>query len=156
VWLLHHLYLDQLNEQIIEWAAHWNAHMIHLKREKNKSPRCMFLQGARGRNAPGMREAAEALEEAIEDVAKFGVDYDALEDGALIDHLQARDGNPFDDHAPDRFNEVRCEAPEPPLSVDQLRVLDETLREDFDLATKNMEVWNLIWDRALRLCRAVW
>ena len=40
--------------------------------------------------------------------------------------------------------------------VDQLRVLDNTLREDFDLATKNVEVWKLIWDRALRVCHAVW
>ena len=156
VWLLHHLYLDLLNEQIMEWAAHWNAHTICLKREKNKSPRRMFLQGTRERNAPGMREVTEAHEEAIEDLAKFGVDYDAMEDGALIDHLQAHNGNPFHDHAPNHFNKVRCEAPEPPLTVDQLRVLDNTLREDFDLATKNMEVWKLIWDRALRVCHAVW
>ena len=116
----------------------------------------MFLQSACKCNAPGMREATEAHEEDIEDLAKFGVDYDAVEDSVLIDHLQARDGNPFDDHAPNHFNEVRCEAPEPPLTVDQLRVLDDTLRTDFDLATKNMEVWKLIWDRALRVCHAVW
>jgi hypothetical protein len=103
-----------------------------------------------------MREATEAREEAIEDVANFGIDYNALEDGALIDHLQACNGNPFDDHAPDHFNEVQCEGPEPPLMADQIRVLDVTLQDIFGRASQNMEVWKLIWDRALRFCQTVW
>jgi hypothetical protein len=106
----------------------------------------MFLQGAWERDAPGMLEAIEAHQDTIDD----------LVDDELIDHLVACDGNPFEDHAPARFNEVHCEGPEPPLTMEQIRVLEETLREEFDMTMKNMEVSKLIWDRALRLCHTLW
>ena len=153
VWLLHHLLLDMLNEQIVEWAAHWNAHTMRLWWETNKSPRQMFLQGARERNAPGMRENVEEQEERIENLDEFGINYDDLADDELINNLAARNGNPFEAHVPGRFNEVQFDAPEAPLMAEQLRTLDETLRDAFDMTTKNMEVWKLIWDRALTLDR---
>ncbi|KAM6496392.1 hypothetical protein JOM56_009098, partial [Amanita muscaria] len=42
IWLLHHLYLRALNEEILGWAEHWNSHTMRLKHEANKSPRQMF------------------------------------------------------------------------------------------------------------------
>jgi hypothetical protein len=49
IWLLHHLFLESLNNDIQEWAEHWNAHGMRLKREKDKVPRDMFILGMRRR-----------------------------------------------------------------------------------------------------------
>ncbi|KIL54099.1 hypothetical protein M378DRAFT_57620, partial [Amanita muscaria Koide BX008] len=88
-----------------------------------------------------------------EDPEPFGIDHEALEDGALIDHMMDREENPFENHVPDRFNEVRCEPPNCPLGPAEMQRLDATLAQEFDMDTKSMEIRRIIWDRALQLCR---
>jgi hypothetical protein len=148
IWLLHHLFLNILNEELLEWAEHWNTHTMRLKHEGNKSPRQMFMMG--------LRECLmDAEDEVGEDPEPFGIDHEALEDGALIDHMMDREDNPFENHVPDRFNEVRCEPPNCPLGPAEMQRLDATLAQEFDMATKSMEIRRIIWDRALGLCRAL-
>ena len=88
----------------------------------------------------------EEQEERIENLDEFGINYDNLADDELINNLAACDGNPFEAHVPGCFNKVQFDTPEAPLTAEQLRTLDETLRDAFDMTTKNMEVWKLIWD----------
>ena len=38
IWLLHHLFLHLLNDNIMEWAEHWNAHVMCLKGQKDRAP----------------------------------------------------------------------------------------------------------------------
>jgi hypothetical protein len=126
---------------------------MQLKYECNKSPQQMFMMGLQERavsvtGTTGMQTEDDPLE----DPNTLRVNYEALEDGALIDHMMDQDENPFADHIPDRFSEVRCEPPGCPLAPAEVEHLDATLNLEFDMSTKNLEIRKMIWDRALLLC----
>jgi hypothetical protein len=148
IWLLHHLFLDVLNRDILEWAEHWNSHVMRLQHQVNEAPRDMFLFGL-------TRRPIGIQEDDVGDVDQFGIDWEDLEDEELIQALQERAENPFDDYAPDRMNNVPCEAPDCPLSMDQVQGLKRVLYVEFDMDTHSMDVWRQIWIRALTLCRGL-
>ncbi|KAK2459242.1 hypothetical protein APHAL10511_008741 [Amanita phalloides] len=152
IWLLHHLFLDPLNEDILEWAEHWNAHIMHLKYESNKSPHQMFLMGLREREMTAMDVQNRTADEEVHDPKAYGIDYEALEDGELIDHMLDWDKNPFDNHTPDRFNKVQCDPLNCPLEPDEVHHLDATIAQEYDITTYNMDIQKMIWVRALSIC----
>ena len=151
IWLLHHLFLETLNNNIQEWAEHWNAHGMRLKREKDKVPRDMFILGMRRRVVD---DAAVRQEEAVEDVEEFGIDWDGIEDEQLVRELQGQAENPFDGYAPDALNEVPCKPPDCPLTLNQVNGLDATLSTQFNMtAFHDMDVYTAVWIQALTWCR---
>jgi hypothetical protein len=159
LWLLHHLFLETLNNDIQQWAEHWNAHGMRLKREKDKVPRDMFIIGMRRR---GVDDTIARQEDAVENVEEFGIDWEGLpdvgglvpDDEELVRQLQERGQNPFDDYAPDTLNEVPCEPPECPLTLDQVNGLESTLSARFNMSTSHdMDVYTDVWIRALAWCR---
>jgi len=148
VWLLHYLFLETLNNDIQKWAEHWNAHGMRLKREKDNVPRDMFILGMRRRVVD---DTIGRQEEAVEDVQEFGIDWD---DEELVRQLRARSVNPFNGYAPDTLNEVPCEAPECPLTLDQVNGLESALSAQFIMSTSHdMDVYTSVWIRALAWCR---
>ena len=150
IWLLHHLFLDSLNGEILKWAEHWNTHVMRLKDRKNMAPRDMFILGLSKR--PAVIDV-RGQDENIGDVEEFGVDWEGLDDEELIRELQERGENPFDDYAPDTLNEVPCEPPHCPLTRDQVDALDTFLRTEFNMETNNVHVKTGMWTRALTWCR---
>ncbi|KAF8337808.1 hypothetical protein F5887DRAFT_890337 [Amanita rubescens] len=149
LWLIHHLFLHNLNNNIEEWAEDWNSHVMRLKGQKNRAPRDMFLSGLRERlNVDGVWRQ----EDDIENVGEFGIDWEGVEDEELIRELQSRGENPFDDYAPDNMNDVPCEAPDCPLTRPQVEELDYILQEVFDRDTHDSDVKTAIWIRALTWC----
>ncbi|KAK2462987.1 hypothetical protein APHAL10511_004996 [Amanita phalloides] len=91
-------------------------------------------------------------DEEVHDPEAYGIDYEALEDGELIDHMLYQDENPFDNHAPDRFNKVQCDPPNCPLELDEVHHLDVTIAQEYDITTYNMDIRKMIWVRALSIC----
>ena len=150
LWLVHHLFLNRLNDDIVEWAEHWNAHVMRLKGQTNMTPRDMFLRGL-GRHAAN--EAARRQEEAVEDVTQLAIEWDNVEDEDLVRQLQERGGNPFDNYAPDALSHVPCEPPECPLTRDQLDQLDTLIAMEFDMNTYDVDVYTAVWTRALTWSR---
>ena len=151
IWLLHHLFLKSLNNDIQEWAEHWNAHGMHLKREKDKVPRDMFILGLR---RCVVDDGIVRQEESLEDVEEFGIDWDGTDNAQLVQELQGQAENPFDGYAPDMLNEVPCEPPECPLTCDQVDDLDAVLSMLFNTtASHDMDVYTAVWIQALVLCR---
>jgi hypothetical protein len=151
IWLLHHLFLKSLNNDIQEWAEHWNAHGMHLKREKDKVPRDMFILGMRRRV---LDNTIVRQEEAVEDVDQFGIDWDGADDEQLVRKLQEQAENPFDGYAPDTLNEVPCEPPECPLTCNQVNGLDAALSMQFNMtASHDMDVYTAVWIQVLAWCR---
>lgn len=151
LWLIHHLFLDNINDDIHEWAEDWNSHIMRLKGQKDRAPRDMFLIGLRRRLA--VEEEVRIQEEDIDDVERFGIDWEDLEDEDLIRELQERGENPFDDYAPDHMNDIPCEAPDCPLTGPQVEGLDHLLQEEFDRNTHDTDVKTAMWIRALTWCR---
>lgn len=43
IWLLHHLFLDAINQNALEWAEAWNNHTITIHGERQRSPCDMFF-----------------------------------------------------------------------------------------------------------------
>lgn len=152
LWLLHHLFLDDLNDDIQEWAEHWNAHVMCLKGQKNRAPRDLFLIGLRRRLAD---LGIQRQEDNIDDLERFGIDWEDADDQELIRELRERGENPFDDYAPDNMNDVPCEALDCPLTGLQVQRLDQVLQEEFDRDRDEREVKRAIWIRALMWCRDI-
>jgi hypothetical protein len=45
IWLLHHIFLDQLNDELLQWANVWNCHPIQERGGGNESPQERFYFG---------------------------------------------------------------------------------------------------------------
>jgi hypothetical protein len=81
IWLIHHLFLNCLNGDIVEWAEHWNAHVMRLKDQRNATPRDMFLRGLR--RCPTRRQG-----DAIPGVGHVPVDGNTMEDEDIVRQLR--------------------------------------------------------------------
>jgi hypothetical protein len=79
-WLVHHLFLGELNGELQSWGKGWNHHKMQLKGEKNKSLMEMFLIGMVERETPGVHEWIEQQEATVEDLPNYGVAWDELDD----------------------------------------------------------------------------
>lgn len=149
LWLVHHLFLHLLNDDIINWSKDWNSHVMRLKEQRNSTPRDLFLLGLRRRQ---IDDAIGRQEEHIHDLREFGVDWDALRDEELVRQLQEQGENPFNNYAPDTLSDVPCEPPECPLTRDERNELDALLATEFNLDTYDMDVYKAVWIRALAWC----
>ncbi|KAF8325298.1 hypothetical protein F5887DRAFT_889403 [Amanita rubescens] len=150
LWLLHHLFLANVNDDIQRWTAQWNSHVMRLKGQRNQAPRDMFMIGLARRMAV---DDIRIQEEDVRDLGQFGIDWEDMDDEDLIQALQERGENPFDDYAPDRMNDVPCEPPDCPLTMDQVDGLDAVLQREFDMNTYDMDVKTRVWICALVWCR---
>ena len=57
IWLLHHLFLDDINRDVLVWAETWNNHKLQIRGERQQSPQEIFFfsmleDGPRGLNGP--------------------------------------------------------------------------------------------------------
>jgi hypothetical protein len=161
LWLLHHLFLPMLNRDLSCWAEHWNAHVIQLKNERNKSPQEMFFFGMLERRVPGVLEVIqdeeregspeeEHLEVALDVMDALG----EMNDEVIVSEFRARNGNPFEDHIPTNFSVVHCEPPRCPLNPGHVDDLNSVLRAEFDICTTSMVVRRMMWRRALNYSSA--
>jgi hypothetical protein len=73
IWLLHYLFLEQLNTEIQSWIEMWNAHKLEMRNETDKSPREMFYFGSLERGIRGLFPPANLGEE-IGDYQEYGID----------------------------------------------------------------------------------
>jgi hypothetical protein len=147
IWLIHHLFLDHVNSNIVEWAEHWNVHVMRLRDQRNATPRDMFLCGLR-------RRAARRGEDAVPGLGQVPlIDWNTMEDEDIVRQLQEQRENPFNNYAPDTLNHVPCEPPECPLMVDQVDQLDALVSTEFNMNAYDMGVCTLVWIQALSWCR---
>ncbi|KII89575.1 hypothetical protein PLICRDRAFT_108288 [Plicaturopsis crispa FD-325 SS-3] len=73
VWLLHHLFLPSINQQLAFFAESWNQHRIQIRNGPNRLPADMFgfdmfVHGVRG----GRLQIEDGL--SAEEIEVFGVD----------------------------------------------------------------------------------
>ncbi|KAF8176644.1 hypothetical protein K438DRAFT_1908667 [Mycena galopus ATCC 62051] len=134
VWLLHHLFLDAINQDAQEWAEAWNSHKITVPNERKQSP------------------------EKFDDLANFGVNWEGQVNPELISHHTANNTavtseNPFDgDALPAHMSEVTVESPNSPFSPEQCTQLDAELALVINTASRDMAVRKQVWKEALRIC----
>ncbi|KAJ7149793.1 hypothetical protein C8R43DRAFT_887774 [Mycena crocata] len=125
IWLLHYLFLHQINEQLRFFMEAWNQHQIQIRNGPNRSPADMFgfdmlVHGVRGTDPM-----------ANDELEVFGVDWEALHEDDLLESRQ--DNNLTSEGStswigrigpPPResMNEVSVEPPWGPFSGAELQV----------------------------------
>ncbi|KAF7376666.1 hypothetical protein MSAN_00083500 [Mycena sanguinolenta] len=160
IWLLHHLFLAAIDEDVQEWVEAWNSHKISLPGGGRRSPRDMFTFGLLEQGPRGLDTLLFQQEEAAyAHIEEYGVDWEAQSDPVIIQHLAdssavpSSDGNPFSlSPTPSTMNEVIVEPPTGPLSADQINRLDSELSLRVDLSSRDMGVRKLVWEEALAIC----
>ncbi|KAJ7482725.1 hypothetical protein FB451DRAFT_1338260 [Mycena latifolia] len=158
IWLLHHLFLNQINQQLDFFREAWNQHQIQICDGPNRNPADMFgfdmlVHGVRGTDplVDGMSPA---------ELEVFGVDWEALHDETLLDSRQ--DNNPVDEGStswigrrgpPDSLNEISVESPDGLFLRAELEILDASLL-GLSGAVQDADVAHL-WMEALIVARSM-
>ncbi|KAJ7828527.1 hypothetical protein B0H13DRAFT_1656189 [Mycena leptocephala] len=158
IWLLHHLFLDSINRDALEWAQSWNSHKLQIKGERKRSPRDMFVFSMVQDGPRGIGHMREPVDEPVEDVAGYGVDWEVAAEPRLMHHLLEQnpqdweDENPF--HAPPsgQLSDVPCDPPTCPFTPEQVVLLDETLQQRVDVTSRNMVIRRMVWCEAFNIC----
>ncbi|KAL0572964.1 hypothetical protein V5O48_008995 [Marasmius crinis-equi] len=155
IWLLHHLFLFQVDLDAQEWAHSWNVHPMRLTRERDRSPREIFLFSQVRDGPRGISLQPSPPEEEVPDPATYGIDWEELDDRTLYEHyLRSEEHEESlsthdDPGVPANLNHVPCEPPNCPFTGEQVRYMDDLLRREFDLHTRNLVIRRAIWRRAL-------
>ncbi|PPR06480.1 hypothetical protein CVT24_002566 [Panaeolus cyanescens] len=92
IWLLHHLFLPQINQNLQFFADSWNEHRVSIRRGTGRSPMDMFhfdmtTHGDRGVN----------VEEVMtpEELEVYGIDWEGLDDDEV--RISRQVNNPFNE-----------------------------------------------------------
>lgn len=156
IWLLQYLFLPIINNQLNFFTDTWNQHRIQIRRGPNRSSADMFTfdmyaNGIRGDQLPQEENLSP------EELEVFGVDWEGLEDRALLDAQRSNNastegaGTWLNTGPPQHLNEVQVEPPVGPTPVmEELDALVEQMRISVmdDAAVIN------VWIYALGLLRA--
>ncbi|KAH7911441.1 hypothetical protein BJ138DRAFT_1006568 [Hygrophoropsis aurantiaca] len=157
IWLLHHLFLDRINDDAEEWKHTWNSHSLQIRGERTRSPRDIFLFSMIEDGPRGIEALLAPPEEEVDDLATYGVDWDVINDPVLMEHLRLHNpheqdnNNPFSS-GPATLSEVPCEPPNCPLHLDQIIELDQQLAHRVDTMSRNMQIRRLVWQEAMDIC----
>ncbi|KAJ6568473.1 hypothetical protein B0H19DRAFT_938976 [Mycena capillaripes] len=166
IWLLHHLFLASVNRDAQDWAEAWNSHQLTVRRQRERSPRDLFLFGMLREGPRGISSFLMPEEEGIEDINEYGIDWEVNEEPELAAHLlennaherttNETNNDPFASAStPANLSEVLCDPPGCPFTPAQLHILDQHLSTSVDLFSRNMSVRRTVWVRALGIARDI-
>ncbi|KAH7917752.1 hypothetical protein BV22DRAFT_1076641 [Leucogyrophana mollusca] len=159
IWLLHHLFLSDINEDASQWASTWNYHILQRRGEPHRSPQEMFLQGM---VEHGQRAVVVAVDEDIGDIAEYGVDWNDIDNHNVRNHhdtFNPQDdhlSNPFVSNQPDRLSHVDIPNARCPLSPEQVEVFDTHLQTLPYRGQPDMESRRLLWIEGLDMVTRMW
>ncbi|KAJ3926141.1 MAG: hypothetical protein NXY57DRAFT_906124 [Lentinula lateritia] len=158
IWLIHHLFLCQINDSLAFWAESWNSHWVRENNGPSRSPEDrfgfdMFVQGFQG-------EALDQFAMSDEELEVFGIDWEGLEDEVLLRSLRKNyaheDGTStsLGRHGPPpNLNEVVVDPPSDLLTSEQLDALNMALRH----IPRGSELGQIVdlWTNALAYVRTI-
>jgi hypothetical protein len=149
IWLLHHLFLHQIDSDAQEFVAAWNHHKMQIRGERSASPREMFFFGMSQEGSRGVED--------VQNFDEYGVDWDDYNDASFMRSLLQ--SNPDDTEeagvfrAPEHIATVECEPPNCPLSSNEVRELDDELHRRIGNAfySRDMNARRAVWEAALAI-----
>ncbi|KZV95366.1 hypothetical protein EXIGLDRAFT_610706, partial [Exidia glandulosa HHB12029] len=169
LWLLHHLYLPVINQELSQWADAWNLHPMDIAPDRRlistrtaECPRDMFIYGMISNGPRGYDIAPVHPEEDDVDpehLDEYGIDWAALEDQHILRsnilNNEGVDEGPihFGPHRPTRFSRVDVLPPRCPLSHEGVDALNAQLLADVGVDTQalDMHARKIWWCTALYL-----
>lgn len=164
MWLLHHLFLDDINREAQAWAGAWNDHVLTIRGERQRSPKDIFFFGMIEKGMRGFEDLGEDDDtDEVGDLDSYGVDWEAYEDNALLVHhnihnptSETDNDNPFQMHGPRHLSHVIVENPNCPLNDEQLSIFIEALNILPARFSVDMDGRRLLWISALELCNTIY
>ncbi|KAF6764361.1 hypothetical protein DFP72DRAFT_799798 [Ephemerocybe angulata] len=129
IWLVHFLFLGALNQEITDWANAWNHHKIQTPNMGTRTPAelryfSMLRDGARG-----FQPAPEEEGMTREEIAGYGIDWDAYRNHQVQHHYHThnppeQNPNPFvtsaDPHTPEHVSLVEVDEARCPFNAEGL------------------------------------
>jgi len=154
IWLLHYLFLNDLNHELQEWAGSWNKHVLIIRGEHSHSPRDLFVFGMVENGVHGLDHLQNNDDE--DNLDSYGIDWDAYFDDTLQEHHtqnnqsnHIHNDNPFQTHSPRFMSHVEVKPPPSPFTPDQMALFENHVEQiPFRHAT-SMESRRLLWTTAL-------
>jgi hypothetical protein len=155
IWLLHHLFLQHIEHDALQWSKVWNEHPMRLPQgqRNGQSPRYMFVHGMIQNGIRGL----EAIDrEYDEDPEHYGVDWEDLDNPDLTLHRidpyhQADQNRVFSHSAPPRWSRVTIDPPaEVPLTAAQVTEMDAYIDRRVGTDNLSMDKHRRRWTLALQ------
>ncbi|KAJ3860989.1 hypothetical protein EV359DRAFT_48079 [Lentinula novae-zelandiae] len=157
IWLLQHLFLSTINEQLAFWAEGWNHHRVSQRRGPSRSPEDMFgfdmiVNGLRG-------ESLEQVAMTDEELEVFGVDWEGLKDEVILRSLRKNyctegAGSWLGQQGPPaELNQVVVDPPSGLFTSEQIAFMDQQL-QGYARTPQEVDVVHL-WTTALALARSM-
>ncbi|KAF6740948.1 hypothetical protein DFP72DRAFT_995989 [Ephemerocybe angulata] len=158
IWLLHFVFLNQINIDIQAWIQVWNNHTISRRGQSHLSPNTLYARGTLERGQRGL-----FLGEDIGDIEAYGVDWADYDRADIRNHQEANNEhegdeddedrhNPFVLQTPTRMSHVEVADPRCPFqSPDDVDALDIALRALPFSSSADMGARRLLWIEALRI-----
>jgi len=148
IWLLHFLFLDEINKDAEDWAAIWNNHTLERRGQHHQSPHQMYLQGMVQHGVRGVM-----VEEEPDDMEAYGIDWGAM--GEFQDHHNAPSDedelNPFLINHPTHLSHIDLVDPRCPFDLDQIQHLSHSISLLPHRQMHDMHSHRLLWIDSLRI-----
>lgn len=150
IWLLHHLFLTELNKEILEWAEAWNNHRISTPGLGSLSPKALKF---RSLLQHGVRGIMDRIPE--EEIQDYGIDWEDYDNTSLQSHhnqynyTTRHEADPVIPEPPSAHTVVDVQEPNCPLDGTQLRSLQQYLSTISFVDRRDR------WILALAFCRTL-
>ncbi|KAJ7573825.1 hypothetical protein C8J56DRAFT_1129652 [Mycena floridula] len=158
IWLLHHLFLQFLQLDAMDFAEFWNHHVVSIHGEAHRSPRDLFLFGMINNGLRGLAPLEEELTE--QDIDAYGIDWDELDEPSIAAHhetenahIASEHSDAFTTHHPHHFSHVEVIPADCPLSIEQLQYLHDQL--NLQSFTRDMGSMLQLWIFAKQTCEEI-
>ena len=138
IWLLHHLFLHEINKDIEDWLGSWNNHTMSIQGQRSRTPHDMFFFGMIKEGLGGIEYANDDLSE--DELAGYGIDWQDLADHHIRRHHNTANqpeitnhlddtlaDNPFEPQVSENFSNVEVVGPVSLLTEEQIQFLDAGL-----------------------------
>ena len=169
IWLIHHLFLNSLNHDIMDWANSWNSHRMTIPGHGTRSPAdlrwfSMLQDGARGFSPLNPTEF-EPVEDILEEneIDEYGIDWETYQDARFQEHHSAANPtdtfpeNPFITHRPESLSMVHVDESRCPFTQEELDLFEynfSLLPEDIRMS-RNMNHRKQLWIWAINISRQI-
>jgi hypothetical protein len=149
IWLLHYLFLQDIQDEATTWANTWNSHLMTLSKERDRSPEDMFVFDMLTRGPRGLDGLFLPDPEPV-NPQEFGVAWEDFEDEQLMTALAE---GPEVRH-PAHLHTVDVEAPPSPFTEEEVAQLDTVLTRLVG-RPNTMLGRRALWDAAIATCKEI-
>lgn len=157
LWLLHHLFLNKINDDARAWMSTWNNHTLARHGQTHESPQNMYVQGMVVNGIRGVHVADEAV-----DHEEYGIDWEDLDRHRIRQHHDdanpenhTENENPFIINHPDHLSHVEVPDPHCPFNSEHLRIFEAELQNIPTILSTDMHSHQLTWIQALELATTI-